>query len=223
MRFNFIAQSGFIIELSNNKKIGIDLWLNNSVNPLKESDIPKLDYVFNTHDHGDHATQTCIDIANRDDAWFTAVSEIGVRAIDAGVEKVERANIGGPYQLGDLTVVQTQCWHSSDTSIPVGFIIQTNEGTIWHMGDTGFYSDVEYYAKWYPIDILLIPIGSRYTMDAKQAAEAVKLINPQVVIPIHYNTSDRIQQDPKIFVNGLKDEEGQVVILEPGGEYEFKN
>ncbi|MDQ6986103.1 MAG: metal-dependent hydrolase [Candidatus Dojkabacteria bacterium] len=223
MHIKFIAQSGFIISLENGQSISIDLWLNNPLMPLELVDVPKMDYVFTTHDHGDHDLTSAIEIAKRDNAWFTSSYGIAKYASEQGVEKVERGNVGGEYSMGDLDVIQTLAFHSSDIGNPVGFIIETNEGTIYHMGDTGYFNELKFYGELYDIDILMVPIGSRYTMDSLQASFATADINPEIVIPMHYNTFPAIQQDPKEFEFQVKEREcnAKVKIMKPGDVLEY--
>ena len=219
MQIKFIAQSGFIIELSNGKRLGIDIWLKNPLHPMAMDDVPKMDYVFVTHDHGDHDMKSCIEIAKRDSAWFTSCYEIATYASSQGVLNVESGNVGGSYKMGkDLEVIQTLAHHSSDTGRPVGFIIRTSEGTIYHMGDTGYFSELKFYSELYKIDTLMIPIGSRYTMDALQASYAVADLKPKIVIPMHYNTFPKIQQDPNLFAEYVRERgvETNVRVMEPG-------
>lgn len=218
MQIQFVAQSGFIINLSNGENICIDLWLDNPINPLTLDQIPQMDYVFITHDHADHDLKSGIEIAKRDNAIFTSSYDITNYAAEQGVENVEKANIGGEYKMGNLTVIQTIAHHSSDIGNPVGFIIETEDGTIYHMGDTGFFNEVEMYGHLYDVDTLMIPIGSRYTMDALQAAHASRLINPGNIIPMHYNTFPKITQDPKTFEKYLKDldVDSKLHIMKPG-------
>jgi len=61
------------------------------------------------------------------------------------------------------------------------------------------------------IDIALLPIGGTYTMDEQEAAEAVKVIQPKVVIPIHYGYGTG--GDPQEFAS-LVGAAARVVILD---------
>lgn len=46
-------------------------------------------------------------------------------------------------------------------------------------------------------DILLIPVGGKYTIDAKKAVEVISQIEPRIVIPMHYKTEGvKIDLDP---------------------------
>jgi L-ascorbate metabolism protein UlaG (beta-lactamase superfamily) len=57
-------------------------------------------------------------------------------------------------------------------------------------------------------------------MDPADAAKAVELLRPRVVIPMHYGTFPPIEQDPQEFVR-LVGERAQVVVLQPGQRYEY--
>jgi L-ascorbate metabolism protein UlaG (beta-lactamase superfamily) len=70
------------------------------------------------------------------------------------------------------------------------------------------------------VDVACLPIGDNFTMGPEDAARAVEMIEPGTVIPIHYNTFDVIEQDPKAFAERVGDR-ATVVILEPGGSYEL--
>ena len=56
------------------------------------------------------------------------------------------------------------------------------------------FSDMGLYARLYPMDVALLPIGGVFTMDAYQASEAVKMIHPKMVVPIHYASFPIIAQ-----------------------------
>ena len=59
---------------------------------------------------------------------------------------------------------------------------------IVHLGDLGHLlpeGDVERIS---PVDILLVPVGGHYTIDALEAAQVVEQLVPSVVIPMHYRT-----------------------------------
>lgn len=217
MKVHFIAQSAFIIEYMN-QRIAIDLWADNPVNPISLDKVPKIDHIFVTHDHGDHDVAFGIEIAKRDNAMFHSSYEITYRASKNGVNRWESANIGGLYKSGKIEVVLTHAEHSSDTGIPVGFIVKIADRTLYHMGDTAYFKGLEFLRELYQPDTLFIPIGSRYTMGPREASYAVRDINPKLVIPMHYNTAETIQQDPNVFAELCKQTSpnSHVIIFKPG-------
>jgi len=67
------------------------------------------------------------------------------------------------------------------------------------------------------IDLAALPIGDNYTMGPEDALRAVKFIAPRLVLPIHYNTFDLIQQDAHAWAARVESETGVLVrVLSPG-------
>ena len=69
-------------------------------------------------------------------------------------------------------------------------IIDTEGIKICHLGDLGHKLTNEQIELIGKIDILLIPVGGIFTIDYKEAIEIVGQLNPNLVIPMHYNASD---------------------------------
>ncbi len=69
-------------------------------------------------------------------------------------------------------------------------VIEANGKRIVHLGDLGHTLDAEAIRKIGRVDLLMIPVGGYYTIDAAQAKEVVSELNPNVVIPMHYAFSD---------------------------------
>jgi L-ascorbate metabolism protein UlaG (beta-lactamase superfamily) len=73
------------------------------------------------------------------------------------------------------------------------------------------------------IDVALLPIGGTYTMDSDDALQAVKLIKPKYVIPMHYNTTLTIEQNPETFKQRVEEETTtKVKILTPGETFKME-
>jgi L-ascorbate metabolism protein UlaG (beta-lactamase superfamily) len=72
------------------------------------------------------------------------------------------------------------------------------------------------------IDIALLPIGDNYTMGPSDALRAVKLIDPKVVVPIHFNTWNLIDQDVEKWAEDVRRETRSIPkVLLPGETFEF--
>ncbi len=83
------------------------------------------------------------------------------------------------------------------------------------------FSDMKLIGDIYKPEVAMLPIGDFYTMGPAQAAIAVKLIRPKIVIPMHYGTFPPIHQDPKAFeALARKQSKAKVVILKPGESLE---
>jgi L-ascorbate metabolism protein UlaG (beta-lactamase superfamily) len=90
--------------------------------------------------------------------------------------------------------------------------------TIYHLGDTDLFSDMELIAgRAGEIDLALVCIGGHYTMDRFDAVQAVKLIGAREVIPCHYDTFPPIETDAQAFKADVEaDTSSQVLVLQPG-------
>ncbi len=66
------------------------------------------------------------------------------------------------------------------------YLIELDDLTIVHLGDLGHPLSAEQAEELTPVDVLLVPVGGGTTITAEQAAEAVSLLEPKIVIPMHY-------------------------------------
>jgi len=97
-------------------------------------------------------------------------------------------------------------------------LLTTNSGEkLYLAGDTGLFGDMRLIGE-EGLDLAAIPIGDNYTMGPNDALRAVKLLQPKVVVPIHYNTFPLIQQDVNAWKKRVEAEtETRVEVLSPGG------
>ncbi len=214
----WLGHAAFELRLDD-RIIYIDPWISNPKSPIKLEDITKADYVFVTHEHGDHLGES-IDIAKKTGATFVSIYEIAMKAQDAGVEKVIGANMGGPIKLDGLTAYIVPAFHSG---LPTGVVIKGKETTIYHAGDTAVFGDMALIRELYSPSIALLPIGGHFTMGVYEAAKAIELLKPDVAIPMHYNTFPVITADPSELSDLVKKKglTTKIVILNPGEKYEF--
>ena len=180
-----------------------------------------------THDHGDHLGDTVAILKDNPNAKFVAVYEIAnyVSERVPNPDRVVGGNIGGPLKIPgiDLQVILTPAAHSSTRGVACGVVLKGKEATIYHAGDTGLIYDMALIGELYKPDIALLPIGGHFTMDCLQAAKAVELLKPKVVIPMHYNTFPLIKSNSEEFRRLVEQRAPQVkvVVLKPGEKYEF--
>lgn len=223
MEFKFVAQSGFIIQSKDHGIITIDLWLQNPLNPLTIDNVPKTNFVCCTHDHQDHDLATAIALAKRDESVLISNYDIMRHAQTQGVTNIAPGNLGGWYTVNGLEVQQVHAEHTSNIGLPIGIMLKIDGKIVYHMGDTGYFAGLKTLGEMYQIDVVMIPIGSRYTMGPYEASFALRDLKVKYAIPIHYNTSDKIQQDPQTLTKHLQDRGSntQVKILQPGQTWEF--
>jgi L-ascorbate metabolism protein UlaG (beta-lactamase superfamily) len=176
-----------------------------------------------THGHGDHFGDT-VEIAKRTGAPVVAIVEIARELAEEGIETHE-PNMGGTVRFDWGWVKLVPAWHTSTTpkgtaNVPAGLVVSIDDTTVYHLGDTCLFSDLQLVGKRHPIDVALMCIGGYYTMDRTDAVDAVELIGAKTVIPCHYNTFPAIETDTEAFKSDVESAtRSNVVILEPGETY----
>jgi L-ascorbate metabolism protein UlaG (beta-lactamase superfamily) len=87
---------------------------------------------------------------------------------------------------------------------PAGFLITIRNGpTIYHTGDTDLFSDMALISHFHRVDLMLACIGDHFTMGPDRAAEAVSLVQPAVVVPMHFGTIPALTGTPEAFAEAL--------------------
>ncbi|MFW9943533.1 MAG: metal-dependent hydrolase [Candidatus Sifarchaeia archaeon] len=223
MRVTYLGHASFKIECGENV-VFIDPWLTGPTSPMKVDDVEKADIVLVTHDHGDHGYAEAVRICKKTGAYLVAINELGIQAKSEGVENVHTLNIGGSVEIGDISVTLVHAFHSCGKGAPTGFIAKFPCGTVYHPGDTGVFSDMQLFGEMYAIDLFLACIGSYYVMDEHQGAMATKLVNPKVVIPMHYDTFPVITADTDKFARLVSEKAPDVKVqtIKPGESTEMK-
>jgi len=178
------------------------------------------DIVAVTHGHSDHLGET-VALKRK----TVAVGEVAYYLRTKGVP-AESMNIGGTLELEGVSFTMTPAVHSSrieddagsfDGGAAAGFIIRMDGVCVYHAGDTALFSDMKLIGELYHPDIALLPIGGRYTMGPAEAMMAAQFVGAKTVVPIHYNTWDRIAVDPLPFKTALElTADITVRILSPG-------
>jgi L-ascorbate metabolism protein UlaG (beta-lactamase superfamily) len=178
-------------------------------------------HVFLTHGHADHIGDT-VDIAKRTGAQTVAIVELANELGESGVENVADPNIGGTVEFEGGWVRLTPAWHTAVSPngtphTPAGLVINLGGKTVYHLGDTGLFSDLALPGKRDQIDVALMCIGGHYTMDRHDAVSAAELVGAGSVIPCHYDTFPPIETDAEAFKSDVESKtSSKVEILEPG-------
>ena len=183
-KITYYGQSLFLIESSDNIKIGIDPY-----NKLFRAKLPsiKADIALITHRHPDHSN---ISLFNGNPEVIKTV----------GTKVVKGISIEGlPSYHGLRKFFRFK---------NIIFKIKVDDIIFCHLGDLGLIPDDDILNKLKDIDILFIPIGGTFTINYKIAYELIKIITPSIAIPMHYTEkSSRIKLLDKIdnFLTMFKD------------------
>jgi L-ascorbate metabolism protein UlaG (beta-lactamase superfamily) len=202
-----------------------------SGNPLATVSPDELDptAILLSHAHNDHVGDAAA-IARRTGATVVAIYEIAAWLEQQGVQS-HGMSIGGAHAFPWGWVKLTPAWHGSTfvdqqgtfhgLGTPAGILLRLGDRLLYHAGDTALFSDMVLIGR-HGVDVALLPIGDNFTMGPEDALEAVKLLNPERVVPIHYNTFPVIRQDPREWAQHVDTEtSSHCVVLEPGQHLDY--
>ena len=207
LKVTYLSHSSFLLDDGENSLV-IDPFLTGNPNsPVQDINEIKVQHVVLTHAHGDHLGDS-LDIAKNNNATLIAVNELAAYAAEKGVE-AHNMHIGGGWDFPFGRLKFTIAHHGSSSpeglymGEPAGVVIKMGGKTVYHAGDTGLFLDMQLIGQLDKIDIFMVPIGDNFTMGIDDAKKAVEFVNPELTIPMHYNTFPVIEADPKKFQDKL--------------------
>jgi L-ascorbate metabolism protein UlaG (beta-lactamase superfamily) len=230
-RIRWLGHAAFEIVSPKGKVLLIDPWLTNPKAPEGALDsIKKVDAILLTHGHFDHMGET-IDIGKKHQPEIPCIFELHMYLEKRGLENTRPMNKGGTQTIADgIQVTMVNADHSggiSDEAFPgqalyggdpVGLVIELENGfRIYHAGDTQVFGDMKLIAELYSPELAMLPIGGHFTMGPKEAAMAVKLLEPRFVIPMHYGTFPILTGTPEELASLTSTLKAEVLTIEPGG------
>ncbi|MCL5116427.1 MAG: metal-dependent hydrolase [Firmicutes bacterium] len=225
----WLGHATFLVETPGKKTIVMDPWLTeNPKCPDEYRTLDKADIILISHGHFDHMGSAA-DLAKRTGALVVSNFEIGSFLASQGVENTVGMNKGGTVTVGDIKITMVHADHSSGISAPdgstvyggeaSGFVVTLENGlTLYHAGDTNVFADMSIIHELYAPDVAMLPIGGHFTMSPKEAAYAVKLLKPKMVIPMHYGTFDALTGTPEALKDLLAGQPVEIEALQPGGQ-----
>ncbi|EKE00397.1 MAG: Zn-dependent hydrolase of the beta-lactamase fold-like protein, partial [uncultured bacterium] len=165
MEITYIGHSCFKIKGKENTVV---------IDPYDPSDVgyklPKLegDIVLISHSHKDHS--------NKEGVY-------GYRVV---------IDTPGEYETKGTVIYGIEVFHDEKEGTERGgnvmYLVEMDGFNILHMGDLGHTLSKETLERIPDIDVLLIPVGGTYTIDAETAVDVISDIEPGIVVPMHYLT-----------------------------------
>jgi L-ascorbate metabolism protein UlaG (beta-lactamase superfamily) len=185
------------IRITANKTIYFD--------PFKiEEECHDADIIFITHDHYDHFSIEDIKKIEKDDTVYVIpecmYNMLGGENVIV-VEPGEKTIVEGFETFVVPAYNKLKPFHPKMKGY-VGYNVLIEGKRVYVAGDTDMNED----NMKLKCDIALVPVGGKYTMDYKQAAELVNLIKPEIAIPTHYGDIVGDKNDGEKFI-GLLDPE----------------
>jgi L-ascorbate metabolism protein UlaG (beta-lactamase superfamily) len=112
----------------------------------------------------------------------------------------------GEYEVKGVFITGIATFHDGRRGASRGrnsvFVFDFNGVSICHLGDLGHVLDQNQVQALSDVSVLLIPVGGLHTIDAPKAAEVISMVEPRLVVPMHYATpkeTSRLQKVDKFL------------------------
>ncbi|MCI8394660.1 MAG: MBL fold metallo-hydrolase [Bacilli bacterium] len=160
------------------------------------------DFVFITHPHWDHFSLLDILKVKKEDTNFIIPKEVYEELLDIGILE-EHIKIVKPFESYSFAFMKFQTipaynreknYHLKESNW-MGYLITLDQIVYYIAGDT----DIHPFNREIKADVVFLPVGGVYTMDAREAARLANLIHPHLAIPTHYLTVVGALSDAKDF------------------------
>ena len=111
------------------------------------------------------------------------------------VSDVKRVVDGpGEYEISGISIIGTSSFHDTKKGAERGknviYLIEIDGLRVVHLGDLGHKLSEKILESLGEIDVLMIPVGGFYTIDAKTAAQVARDVEPNIILPMHYLTKE---------------------------------
>lgn len=173
-----------------------------SIDPWKLEDGPKADLILITHDHPDHCSPGDVAKVQKEDSVIVTVAAAAAKLSG----QIEVLKPGDEVTVKGIPIRAVPAYNVNKFRSPgvpfhpqesgyVGFILTLEGQRIYHAGDTDSIPEMESIE----VDIALLPVSGTYVMTPDEAVEAVKIIKPQIAIPMHIGRGIGSLDDAEYF------------------------
>ena len=167
VNITFYGNALFVITTGDGKKIGTDPYNEQIRDPLPDISV---DIATISHNHYDHANISL----------FKGEPKV---VNNLGETLIENIRFFGLPSFHDEA-------EGSLRGKNIIYVIETDAIKIAHLGDLGHIPDDKQFKGLQGVDILMIPVGGVYTINAVQALDIINNLKPKIAIPMHYKSID---------------------------------
>ncbi|HET7405352.1 MAG TPA: MBL fold metallo-hydrolase [Candidatus Bathyarchaeia archaeon] len=177
------------------------------IDPFKLRSSPgKADILLISHEHFDHLSLEDIKKVIDNDTTVVTIAAAKKELGNVKVKEVKSVKPGDNVKIGDVSIEVVPAYNLNKFREPgkvfhpkddgkVGFIIGMKGMRIYHAGDTDVIPEM----KGLKPDVALLPVSGTYVMTADEAADAARIIQPKLAIPMHYGAIVGSEKDAEKF------------------------
>lgn len=174
------------------------------IDPFKiDSGLHDADFIFITHSHYDHFSIEDITKIVKPSTVFITVPETksGLESLEIPENQIIIVKPNNEYEVKGIKFKTVVAYNKNKDFHPkknnwVGYIIELDNIKYYIAGDTDNTKEIQNIK----CDVAFLPIGGKYTMNAKEAAKLADKINAEIVVPIHYGSIVGTQEDLEKFI-----------------------
>ena len=166
MILSCMGHAKFLLELDNGLRLLTDPYDASCGYPV--TPVPA-DVMLVTHGHGDHSAVETVPgkpMVIRKAGAYPVAPGVMITAVEAAHD-----DQGGKLRGKNLL-----------------FLIQAEGLRVAHLGDLGHLPTREQVDRFAPLDVLMLPVGGHYTIDAQAARETARMLQARIILPMHYQT-----------------------------------
>lgn len=206
LTFDRLGHASVRIETDDSTVIYIDPW-----SEVLDSKPEDGDIVFVTHDDFDHYDPDAIEAVATSDATIAVYDAVDTSDLSFDVVDLPHE---GETTVDGITVQTIPAYndpegaHVDEDGTPfhaegevIGLLLTIDNTTVFFPSDTDFLDHHQSVTT----EVFIPPIGGHFTMDRYEAAEFAQSVNPEIVLPVHYDTFEPIETDADSFASELED------------------
>ena len=177
------------------------------IDPYNIKEVSKdANIVFITHSHYDHYSPQDISKIINENTIMVITEDLYSDVQNLGINKENLITVkpNETFEISNIKVSTIPAYNTNKKFHPkennwVGYILELENTKYYIAGDT----DITEENKQVKCNVAFVPVGGTFTMTAKEAADLINKIKPQIAIPIHYGSIVGTEQDAIDFKNYL--------------------
>ena len=197
LKISWLGHDSF--KIKNGKTVIIDPF---KIRPTSD----KADILLISHEHFDHFSLDDIKKVVNENTTIVTIPAVKKELSGLKVKEVKTVKPGDKFKIGDVSIEVVPAYNLNKFREPgkvfhpkedgkAGYIIGMKGVRIYHAGDTDAIPEM----KGLKPDVALLPVSGTYVMTAEEAAQAVKMVEPKLAIPMHFGVIVGTEQDAQKF------------------------